>query len=169
MRTSAWILIGAALLPLALYPTAGAEPQESVMLHVRKDGEQYSYIPARVEVYPGAEVTLGHIFARHSIVAVDGSFNSTGDASEWPRFRAPSEPGEYPFYCWIHATPGTTPDEGMAGVLVVVPRPGAPSAEAAQDDAFPAEPQEARDVPAPALAGLVGAAAVALLLRRRRA
>lgn len=161
MRRLAWMLMGAALLLAVAPATASAEPQEDWMLHVRKEGETYSYVPGRVEVYAGAEVTLGHIFARHSIVAVDGSFNSTGDASEWPRIRAPSEAGEYPFYCWLHADAATVPGEGMAGVLVVSARPAIPA------QVEPAGETPTREVSGPAPAALLVALAGGLALRRR--
>jgi plastocyanin len=146
---------------LAVAPVMAA-PAE-VMLHASKEDGVFHYIPDRAEVAPGGKVVLGHLFgySRHSITSVDGLFNATGDASAWPEIQAPTEPGEYRFYCWIHATPETRPEDGMAGILVV-----------GEPDAKPATPQpepsgDGRGAPLPSLVA-TGLALAGLALARRK-
>lgn len=149
---------------LALLTPAAAlagEPQEDVMLHAYARDGTFHYAPARVEVLPNASVVLGHLFGDHSLTSTDGLFNATGNASRWPAIVAPSDPGTYRFYCWLHATAATSPESGMAGDLVVV----APSS----GKAGPPEPvRDASGLPGPALAGILAGALAAVRRRRHR-
>ncbi|HUR24701.1 MAG TPA: hypothetical protein VM327_01650 [Candidatus Thermoplasmatota archaeon] len=147
------ILLGLLALPV----TVAGEPQQEVMLHVYPRDGVFHYAPASIEVLPNATVVLGHLYGRHSLTSAEGLFNATGDGTAWPTIRAPSTPGTYRFYCWIHATPQTTPESGMAGDLVVVSPSGAPALAA-------------REAPAPAMSSVVAASGLLLgALAHRRA
>lgn len=142
------------------------------MLHVNRDAAtgQWSYVPDRVEVYPGTTVLIGHLFApgEFSITSVDGLFNATGNATSWPEVRAPETPGEYRFYCWVHATPDTLPGEGMAGVMVVAPREAPPASAPPSSDGDLPPDAAARNTPLHGGIVLVGATFLAACLARRR-
>ena len=169
------------VLGATLAPAVGAQPQEGWMLHVNRDAATgvLGYVPDRVDVYAGSVVLIGHLFGSepHSITSVDGRFNATGNASAWPEVRAPEAPGEYRFYCWVHATPETPPGEGMAGVMVVHAREPAPENATPPSPPTHADPpptathagaaSEARESPGPALALVVGALVGLAALRRR--
>ena len=151
----ALVAAGAVAPPAALPQEGAAHPQDGWMLPVARDQAtgQWSYVPDRVDVYAGSTVLIGHLYGptMHSITSVDGRFNATGNQDAWPQVSAPMEPGEYPFYCWVHAAPGTKPGEGRAGVMVVHPREGAttPASPPADADATPrdATPAEAPTAP----------------------
>lgn len=82
-------------------------------------GYESTFAPIRLVVNPGAEVrfTANGSFG-HNLQAADGRF-SAGDLPPGgsSTFRAPDEPGEYPFECRFHKA------QGMTGVLVVESSP----------------------------------------------
>jgi len=66
-----------------------------------------------VTVAPGAEVTVKNDdTAEHSVTSEkEGAFDEHVDAGEEDTFTAPTEPGEYAFYCTYHPS--------MKGTLIV--------------------------------------------------
>ena len=66
-----------------------------------------------VTVAPGAEVTVKNDdTAEHSVTSeTEGTFDEHVDGGESDTFTAPTEPGEYAFYCTYHPS--------MKGTLIV--------------------------------------------------
>ncbi len=66
-----------------------------------------------VTVAPGAEVTVKNDdTAEHSVTSqTEGVFDEHIDGGEQDTFTAPTEPGEYAFYCTYHPS--------MKGTLIV--------------------------------------------------
>lgn len=138
------------------------------MLHM----QDYEYLPARMEAAAGATVLVMNFGQEpHTVTAVERSLFDVQDirpGGEPKSFRAPATPGEYPFYCVYHATPETTPEEGMAGVLVVTEATTQATTPASPSPTTPA--QEKKDAPIPGAAIVLAVGALgALALGRRRA
>ena len=91
---------------------APAEETEEMAEEVLITVENFEYdIPESVS--PGATVTVvNKDSAPHTVTSEEeGLFDATFDGGETVTFRAPEEPGEYPFICTIHPA--------MTGTLVV--------------------------------------------------
>ena len=152
------------LLVLVLTASAARAQDPATIVAADRDAtpEGYRFEPARLEVPPGAVVL---VVARgdepHTLSPVAaGALNDTRvDVGGRVTFSAPRTPGEYPFYCRFHATPETSSDEGMAGVLVV--------REAALTTT-PSTPAEPDATPWAGPAAFVALTTAAILLSRRR-
>lgn len=112
-----------ALLLLAVAATAAA--QEPGMVHaVDENGGGYRFVPAKLEVDGGAEIILMNVGQEpHKVRASDGvSFESPSvEPNGTVSFRAPTEPGEYRYFCPFHASADTPLGQGMVGLLSVRP------------------------------------------------
>ena len=123
-RPSVRLLVALALAVVALAPLAPAQRDEvpfDAMIHLVDD----RYLNETTVVPAGGDVLLMNFGPHaHTLTFVDGSVDVALDAPEprnWTeaRFQAPTKPGAYRFYDKNTATPDTTPETGMAGVLVV--------------------------------------------------
>lgn len=130
------------------------------MIHAVDQDAVYKFIPARLEVPAGSTVVVMALGVEpHNLKPVAGEdWVRRIDPDQQTTFVAPTTPGEYPYFCKFHAVAATTPEEGMAGVLVVTgasaPTPSpTPTAKA--------------DSPGFALVGILAAAAVAIVVWRR--
>ena len=117
------VVVLAALASLAA-GCLGAEVRDPPVLTLLDAGGDYAYDPARLEVTPGATVRIVSAGTEpHTVThsaSPDGEFHELVEAGGTATFRAPTSPGEYPFFCVYHASADDAPGEGMAGVLVVV-------------------------------------------------
>lgn len=118
-------------------------------------------------VEPGAEVSVvapPDNAEPHTVTAVEREqFDVQAlQPGETRSFRAPTEPGEYPFYCVYH---GDAQGNGMAGVLVVQTAPAGPP-PSVPPSPTPGTPAE-EEVPAPAPALVALALLAAARLTRR--
>ena len=162
-------MLRVALLLLVVGVPALAEGATLVAADRDAAPDGYRFEPARVEAAPGEVVTVVARGAEpHTVTPVErGAFaDARVNASETRTFTAPATPGEYPFYCKFHAGPQASPDEAMAGVLVVraqaTPTAGPTPAASATPAATPA-----KDAPGAGLAPLIVALALVALAARR--
>lgn len=125
-----------ALVLVCLTPVALAQSEPAWMIHVI----DYDYLPDPIDVPPGVEVVVMNFgpsdanltgearneFYHTVTSSTDRSLFDVQrippDGSSHP-FRAPMEPGTYPYYCVYH---GDAQGNGMAGTLVVNATDGAP-------------------------------------------
>lgn len=134
------------------------------MLHM----EDYAYLPPVLEVPPGVTVYVMN-FGQEPHTVTSSTDRSLFDVQNIPpggeplNFTAPTQPGEYPYYCIYHGNP---PAEGMAGTLVV--KAAAPTRPASPTAPTPVTPEaDARDTPLAWGASVATVALVAALARRR--
>lgn len=84
--------------------------------------KNYVFEPQRLEVDPGATITVTVTGEGHTVTSVEAGLFDTGlkQGGETATFVAPTKPGEYKFYCQLHANPTDPVDaQHMTGVLVV--------------------------------------------------
>lgn len=149
------------LLLAALASTSASGQGTEVPTLVAKN---YEYDPPRLEVAPGTHVRVRSEGEAHTVTpAKAGDFEGSGlvQAGEEGSFVAPTTPGEYRYYCELHALPDDPPGETMTGLLVVKAASATPSGSAASGDGGQQE------TPGMGPLALLAALAVLACVRRR--
>lgn len=98
-------------------PTTEIILGEPADVNINLNVESFAFTPSTIAARPGdkVNVTFTNVKGLHTFVIDEAKVNVAVSAGESVIFTAPSEPGQYPFYCDI----GSHRALGLIGTLVV--------------------------------------------------
>lgn len=140
-------------------------PTEAPIIGVRENGYDLHFAPERLVVSAGDTVTFraNGSFA-HTLTSETNAWSDANLAlspGQEATFKAPTAPGEYPFFCKYHK------EGGMRGVLVVQASTAAPPPQGSTPAPTPSQAIDEKRTAAPAFALLALGVSISLVILAR--